>query len=444
MKPLSRRAMLRGALGTAISLPFLEAMVGRAWAGSFPKRFVVFYSPNGTVPDFFWPTGSGTSFQLSPILAPLAKHQQDLLVLGGIDMTSALAGPGDAHQKGTGQCLTCTELQEGDFAGDAGESAGWANNLSIDQHIANNIGADNTFRSLELGVAVQGSDVYSRISYSAPAQPLPPENSPYAAYDRLFSDALANPDDVARQKARRKAVLDSVRGDFDRLQSKLGASDREKLESHMVSLQTIRDRLDAPSLEFAGACEPLDQSEIVDPEVVANMATTGRLQMDLLAMALACDLTRVGSIMWGYSTADHVYDWVDSEITEGHHLLAHKGDEDTDKVAQNVEINTWFASQLAYFIQKLKEIPEGDGSVFDNTVILWTNEQSVGNNHDRTNMPYVLAGSAGGVLKTGQYIKQSSNVGHQRLMVTIMNALGVVGDEFGNPEYGTGPLTGLT
>ena len=444
MKPLSRRAMLRGAFGTAISLPFLEAMVGRAWAGSFPKRFIVFYTPNGTVPDFFWPTGSGTSFQLSPILAPLAKHQQDLLVLGGIDMTSALAGPGDAHQKGTGQCLTCTELQEGDFAGDAGESAGWADNLSIDQHIANNIGADNTFRSLELGVAVQGSDVYSRISYSAPAQPLPPENSPYAAYDRLFSDALANPDDVVREKARRKAVLDSVRGEFDRLQSKLGASDREKLESHMISLQTIRDRLDAPSLEFAGACQPLDQSEIVDPEVVANMATTGRLQMDLLAMALACDLTRVGSIMWGYSTADHVYDWVDSEITEGHHLLAHKGDEDTDKVAQNVEINTWFASQLAYLIDKLKAIPEGDGSVFDNTVILWTNEQSVGNNHDRTNMPYVLAGSAGGVLQTGQYIKQSSNVGHQRLMVTIMNALGVAGDEFGNPEYGTGPLTGLT
>jgi len=187
---------------------------------------------------------------------------------------------------------------------------------------------------------------------------LPPENSPYAAYDRLFSDALANPDDVTRAKARRKAVLDSVRGDFDRLQSKLGASDREKLESHMISLQTIRDRFDAPSLEFAGACQPLDQSEIVDPEVVANMATTGRLQMDLLAMALACDLTRVGSIMWGYSTADHVYDWVDSEITEGHHLLAHKGDEDTDKVAQNVEINTWFASQLAYFIE-LRSGPEG-------------------------------------------------------------------------------------
>jgi hypothetical protein len=303
---------------------------------------------------------------------------------------------------------------------------------------------DNTFKSIELGVAVQGSDVYSRISYSAPGQPIPPQNSPYAAYDRLFSDALANPDDVERLKARRKAVLDNVRGDFDRLQSKLGASDREKLESHMGSLQTIRDRLDAPSLQFAGQCQPLDQTEIVDPEAVANMATTGRLQMDLLAMALACDLTRVGSIMWGYSTADHVYDWVDSEITEGHHLLAHKGDEDTDKVAQNVAINTWFASQLAYLIDKLKDIPEGDGSVFDNTLILWTNEQSVGNNHDRTNMPYVLAGSAGGVLQTGQYLTQSSNVGHQRLMVTIMNALGVVGDEFGNPEYGTGPLTGLT
>ena len=153
MSPLNRRTLLRGAFGAAVSLPLLDAMSRSATAGPAvgPKRFVVFYTPNGTVPANFWPSATGRDFPLSPILEPLADHRDDLLVLGGVDMLSGLSGPGDAHQKGTGQCLTATELQEGDFPGDAGAQAGWADHISIDQHIANHISLDTPLRSLELG-----------------------------------------------------------------------------------------------------------------------------------------------------------------------------------------------------------------------------------------------------------------------------------------------------
>jgi hypothetical protein len=451
-KGLSRRAVLRGLGGTVIALPFLDAMVGigrraEAQALQFPKRFVIWYTPNGTVPKNFWPVrgASDSEFTLSPILEPLADHQADLLVLENIDLQASKDGPGDAHQKGTGTCLTGIQLQEGDFPGDAGESAGWAGGISIDQHIANHIGKDTTFRSLEFGVMVQGSSVRSRISYRGAGQPLPPENDPYTMYGRLFGDPSVSPEELALQKMRRQEVLQSVSGEYGRLKGKLGAEDRQKLEIHLEAVQSIQDRLAKSEIEFDGTiCKRYEQGMPVDVSRVSNMPDVAKLQMDLMAMAFACDVTRVASLMWTQSTAGHIYSWLGDEIREGHHSLAHKGDEDTQKVAQNTAINRWHAEQLAYFIQKLKEIPEGDGTVFDNTVILWTNEQARGNNHDRRNMPYVLAGSAGGHFRTGRFVSQTSETGHNKLLVSLMNAMGIDGDTFGNPDYGTGPVANLT
>lgn len=453
-KGLSRRAVLRGMGGTVIALPFLDAMTGigrRATAQTMqlPKRFVVWYTPNGTVPKNFWPersaSGSETDFSLSPILQPLEAHKDDLLILEGIDLLASLSGPGDAHQKGTGTCLTGIELEEGDFPGDAGESAGWAGGISIDQHIANFIGGETMFRSLEFGAMVQGSSVRSRISYRGAGQPLPPENNPYTMYLRLFGDPSVSPEELARRNTRRQAVLDAVAGQYQGLHGKLGGEDREKLDIHMQAVQSLEDRLAKSQVEFDGTiCKRYDQGEPIDTSRVSNMPEIARLQIDLMAMAFACDLTRVASLMWSQSTAGHVYSWLGDDIREGHHSLAHKGDEDTKKIEQNTRINNWYSEQLAYFIQKLKDIPEGDGTVFDNTVIFWTNEQAKGNNHSRANMPYVLAGSAGGYFRTGRYITQPSETGHNRLLVSLMNAMGVDEDTFGNPEYGTGPISGLT
>lgn len=445
--PLSRRAVLRGLGGTAIALPLLDAMRGHSASAKgleHPKRLIVMYTPNGTIPKNFWPEGNEDNFTLSPILTPLEAHKQDLLVLRGIDMLSSLSGPGDAHQKGTGQCLTATELLEGDFSGDAGQSAGWAGGISLDQLVAERIGGETAYASLELGVAVQGSTVHSRISYRGAGQPLPPENNPYNAYQRLFGDALGDPLEIARREERRRSVLDLVADQHRALRDQLGANDREKLENHLVAIEEIRERIEQTTISFEGSCQPLDQGEVVDPALVSNMPAIGRLQMDLLAMSMACDITRVGTLMWSQSRAGHVYSFIDPDIKEGHHSIAHKGDEDKPKVKQNTLINTWYSEQLAYLIDQLKAMPEGDGSVFDNTVIFWTNEQAKGNTHDRGDMPYLIAGSAGGYFKTGRYIVQSKETGHNRLLISLLNAMGIDVDEFGNPEYGKGPLSGLT
>jgi hypothetical protein len=180
-RALSRRTLLTGA-GAALGLPFLEAMRPATAAANAcietPKRLIVMYTPNGTVPASFWPSGAGTDFTLSPILEPLERHQRDLTIVGGCDILTGNRGPGDPHQRGTGACLTGRPLLEGAFSGDANEVAGWASGISLDQHAANGIGACTSLRSLEFGVMVEDPTVRGRISYAGAGKPLPPENSP--------------------------------------------------------------------------------------------------------------------------------------------------------------------------------------------------------------------------------------------------------------------------
>ena len=445
-RPLSRRALLRGLGGTALALPLLDAMRGSgayAQAAKPPKRLLVWYTPNGTVPSNFWPSGGERDFTLSPILSPLERHREQLLIVKGVDMLSALKGPGDAHQKGTGQCLTATELQEGHFSGDAGSSAGWANGPSVDQVVAQELGQSTRFPSVELGVLALGSTVKSRISYRGPGQPLPPENDPRRAYARLFGDPDADPAVVERENRKRRAVLDLVSSQYRRLKDKLGSDDRLKLDIHLASIADLKARLDKVQTQYGGACQPLDLSA-PDATRVSNLPEIGRLQMDLLTLAFACDLTRVSSLMWSYSAADYIYDWLGDDVRDGHHSLAHKGDHDSVKVEQNTRINAWYAEQFGYLLDKLQATPDGEGNLLDNTLVLWTNEQSKGNNHDRSGMPYVLAGSCGGHFETGRFVTQTSEVGHGRLLVSVLQAMGVETETFGNPEYGKGALPQLT
>lgn len=439
---IHRRALLRGAGGVALSLPLLEAMAGRGAAQDKPpKRVLIWYTPNGTVPANFWPEADA-DFLSSPILSveELSSHRDDLLLVKGVDMTSATTGPGDAHQKGTGQCLTAIALQEGAFSGDAGQSAGWAGGISVDQRIAQVIGGETRFPSLELGVLVSGASVKSRINYRGPGQPLPPESDPARAYRRLFGDPSVDAEAQEKAMARRRAVLDLVSGEYGALRRKLGQSDRNKVDIHLASIADIQARLQKVDVTFEGQCQPLDVGSL-DATRVANMPALGKLQMDLMALAFACDLTRVGTLMWTHSTADYVFDFVGDDIKDGHHSLAHKGDQDLPKVDQNTRINRWYMQQLGYLIAKLKSIPEGDGSVFDNTVIFCTNEQSKGNNHDRRGMPYLLAGSCGGQIQTGRLLDAGGAVPHNRLLVALLHSMGLQDDSFGDPAYAGTPLS---
>ncbi|MDC0672827.1 DUF1552 domain-containing protein [Nannocystis radixulma] len=445
---LSRRAMLKGAGGACLALPLLDIMGGCnadlaskpqqfRGSGGVPKRFVVFWTPNGTIMQHWRPSGSESSFTLPRILQPLDPHKQDIVVLDGVDEMSAYKGPGDAHQKGTGQSLTATELQEGDFPGDGGKSAGWADGISVDQAIADVVGDQTKFRSLEFGVYVYGANVGSRISYRGPAQPIPPENDPTAAFNRIFADLESDPEAQMRRIAERKIVLDAVAADYQRLVKKVGAADRIKLEAHLAAVRDIEMRLETGGT-IGGACEPPMLGEVADPLKVANIPKTGKLQMDLLAMALACDLTRVASIMWTNSATAKPFPWLN--IPEGHHELAHRGDGDLDAQEKLTVINTWYCEQFAYLIEKLKSIPEGDGTVLDNTLLIWVNEHQKGNDHDRHEIPYVVAGKAGGAVKTGRWLQVPGERAHNDLWSGCMNVMGIEAKTFGNPIYCQSPL----
>ncbi|MGK3964349.1 DUF1552 domain-containing protein [Sorangium sp. So ce118] len=439
---LDRRTFLRGAGGLAVALPFLEAMSGSASAVEFPKRFVVFFTGLGTVKQAWQPTGTETAFELGEILAPLSPHRDKLLVIEGVDMESAYNGPGDPHQQGIGQALTGTELQEGTlfpYACDPAALVGWGGGISVDQFLAARLGQRTKLSSLELGVQVQYANVSSRISYLGPGQPVPPEDDPRAVFDRLFNDLSADPADLERRRALRRRVLGSVMEDHGSLARQLGGEDRQKLEHHLEAVSEIEKRLDAPGL-LGGACAVPELGERLDVYANDSFPAIGRLQMDLLAMALACDLTRIASIQWSATQAGKVFTWLGQSDT--HHALSHSSPGHQAKQQQLVDIGRWQAEQLAYLLGKLDAVPEGAGTLLDNTIVLWCTDISVGQSHSRRDMPYVIAGRAGGALRTGRFLSYAGDP-HNNLLVALCNAMGVDVSTFGNPAYCTGPLPGL-
>lgn len=439
MKRLSRRTILRGAGGAAIALPFLEAMLPRrAQAATSPRRFIVMFSPNGTLPSWA-PTGSELSFTLSPILSPLAPHQADLVIVQGLLQQG---GGGDGHQNGIGGMLTGSPLNPGPFAGVGGPPAGWATGPSVDQRIAEALAAPTPFRSLELGVQVGAADDWGRMIYRAANQPLPPTDDPVAVYNTVFSDLHTDPVALAHQRTRNKSILDAVGAEYTRLSSQLGGSDKQRLEAHLTAVREIETRLTTNLVESNPAC--------ADPKVPAvaahnndSFATAGGIQMDLLTMALACDLTRVASLQWSRSVSQVRFTWLG--IADGHHDLSHRSDADSDAVTKLTQINTWYAQQLAGLIARLKATRDATGAtLFDNTLVLWCNELAKGNTHSRQDAPYVLAGTGGGPLVTGRYLNyEGQGLAHNNLLVSILNAMDIPDTTFGQASWCTGPLSGF-
>ncbi len=443
VKNLNRRAILRGLGGLAIGLPFLGAMDHSAKAASFPKRFVVMFSGLGQVKSAWTPTGTETDFAFGPVLEPLTPYKKRVMVLEGIDYESSHFGPGDPHQAGMAHALTGTEMQEGmlfPYACSPGKSVGWGGGISLDQYFADQIGQTTKFPSLEFGVQVQYADVSARISYRGPGQPVPPEDDPYQAFKRIFSELGADPDQVARLRAERKTVLDLVTDDYDRLTKRLGTSDRHKLDAHLQSIREIEKRLDAPGV-IGGACNAPALGLPVEPLENDNYPTITKCHLDLLAMSLICDLTRVASIQFAtVRQGGKVFSWLGQ--TEGHHSLSHSSLQDPLRQQMLVDIGNWHAQQLAYLCQVLDSVPEGDGTVLDNTVILWCTDIAQGQTHARRDMPLVIVGGGGGTLRTGRHLKYQG-AWHNDLLIALSHAMGVPVDTFGNPAYCKGPLAGI-
>ncbi len=441
MSALSRRALLRGAGGAALALPFLSAMLrpGRSVAqtAEIPKRFVVFFSGNGTIASRWRPSGSPTDFTLGEILAPLEPHKRDLVVLEGIDMLTArhASGGRNGHDIGMGHMLCARPLREGPSSfGEFGHLwDGSAGGISIDQEIANRLGEGYRFRSLELGVRTDiRQAIPTRMSWRAPFEPVLPIQEPGAAFDRLFGGEPPGTTSAERRRARRRLVVDRVRGDYERLTTRLGADDRRRVTAHLDAVREIERRIESTRVT---SCE------IPERRTASDDGDKGRIHLDLMALALGCELTPVASMQWwtgqGYGPVRQL------GIDRGHHDLSHDGDSNAESQDRIARINRWYAEQFAYLLDRMKAIDDGaGGTLLDHTVVLWVNELGKGNNHAYEDIPYVLAGGAGGAIRTGRWLRYDS-VGHGELFVAIQQALGIEATTFGHPDHCRGALPDL-
>jgi hypothetical protein len=442
-RPVSRRTLLKAASGAVLALPLLPSLRARAQEKVTPKRFVTMYTPNGVIHDGWWPTAvtSETEFELSSSHQPLSAYRDRLLILGGLEMKVALTGAGGPHQRGIGGLFTNMPLGEGAFVDGCGRTAGWATGISIDQAIANQIGTESPVGSLQLGVRATENDVQGRISYAGPGMPLPPLNTPLEVYKRVFegfSPPAPTPGQDAAKAllAQRKSVLDAVSSEFGALNNRLSAADRQTLDAHLTLVRDVERRL---SLGI-GDCAKPEVPPTLDGTSEVDMPQIAELELDLLALAFACDLTRVASFEISTALNRIRYPWANS-LGEGH-SLSHAGASDADAKAQLLARQAWHSSLIARLFDRLASMPEGEGTVLDSTLLFWGNEVSMGTTHTHDNMPFLVAGG-GWALRTGRYIKYNGE-SHADLLLALLNTMGVNVMTFGDPQHCTGPLSGLT
>jgi hypothetical protein len=435
---IGRRAFTSALGASFVAASFVEAARGapavqRAAKKVHPagagvaKRLVVFFTPNGTVHKYWRPMGSGENFSFirGGILEPLAAHAADLVICDGIDFAGF-----DNHAPGMAGMLT----------GNGGTGSA-TRGMSVDQYIATNLTAGTRFDSLEFGVQTSawGGQVQTRMSYASGGTFVTPEDRPRNAFTRMFGDVTGgNPTELDKLARRKRSILDVVKGDLADLYPRLGREEQIKLEQHLDALRKMEN-----GMTGGGTCTtPLSPGEL-DPYANDSFPAVGRAQMDLLVTALACGLTRVASIQWAHTVSPTVFRWLG--VTEGHHDLSHKDDSNVQGVADFVKAERWHAEQFAYLLTSLAAVPEpgGSGSMLDNTLVLWAKELADGRRHDGKSVPFILAGKAGGYLKTGRYLN-FGGAPHQKLLVSICQAMGLTNPTFGDPSHGTGPLDGLS
>lgn len=432
---------------TALAVPFIPLLDAHA-ASAPPKRIVFFFSSNGTIHESWLPKMNGSNLELSPILSPLEKLKSRILVIDGLSHKVIIEkSDRGGHSAGMNTALTGKNNK---IVDSAQPLHSLATGISLDQYLAGKIGGQTKLRSIECGIQVEPYyKAFASLSYRDALAPIMPENSPYRVFDRLFRTIPeTNAADQATTQANledRQRVLESASKQLETLRKRLPAADRLKMEAHIEAVREVGHSLTTGAGMASGrACQKPELGPPLDIEKNSNIPAIAKMQMDLLAMALACDLTRVATLQFGKAGSNHRFTWLGPEFASdpllnsfcqarGFHALAHR-ESDPESRAKLVRINTWYADQFAYFLNKLASIPEGGGSVLDQTVVVWVNELGSGGTHTHEKTPWVLGGNAGGFLKSGQLLSYPGEP-HNRLLLTLCHAMGVATDSFGDPDY---------
>jgi hypothetical protein len=426
----SRRRLLTGLGATAAALPLL-GRIPSAEAQDFPRRFVVFVSPNEPIEKKYWLPGP--SFSLTDVMEPLEPFKDKLVLLGDMKMhTRDKDGFGGGHV-GIGHLLT----------GEVNVPYGpenydfWAGGISVDQFIAGQLGVE----ALTLAARPGGANGNCRISYSGASAPVHPFEDPQKAFDQLLGGYTLPPDELAALRAQKKTVLDSVAKQLGGVHGKLGQADREKLERHLELVKELEG-----SLAGGGtlSCSPTSPTGGYDFQSNSDYPTTSRRHMDVLVQALACDVTRVATLQLGNSGASNLTPkWPDFgvDVSVDEHNVAHNYNsaQNATTIAQREAVERFYYAQFAYLLEQLDSVEEGEGTLLDNTVVLWA--KPIGRNHSGDQLLFMLAGSGGGSYSTGRYI-ELEDVPHNNLLVTCCHLMGLTDVEsFGDPELCTGAVS---
>lgn len=444
-------AALRGALG-AVSLPWLESLAsaaprarGRSTDPRPPIRLACLFFPNGVRADRWTPAwthdpASATppvgSFdlppELSPILSPLAPHRDDVIVLTNLWNRGSRGG--DGHYVKCSGFLTGTTIKK--TTGRDLDSGG----ISLDQLAARHASRQTPLRSLELSVDPVSAGVdtnvgYTRlygshISWSSPTTPVAREQEPRRAFERMFG----RPADPTADRS----VLDAGAADAERIAKRLPPAERARIEQYLQSVREVERRIEESTVQRPDDPALAASSAELDGRIAefnGDAPILVDLMLDLIALAFQADATRVGSLMFGRAVSNRSFAFLDG-VTGSHHEMSHH-ENDAEKLRQYEVISTWHVSRFARLIARLKDIPEGDGSLLDHSALLFGSGIRDGNSHHHKNLPIVLAGRAGGAFSTGRHVVAPEETPLCNLHLDLLLALGVPARTFGDS---TGPL----
>lgn len=434
---ITRRGLLGGAGAAALSLPFVSSLASRsvrAADGDVAKRMIVFFTPNEPIDRDHWlPQTSGTELTgLAPMMASLEPHMSQLLMIGDLEMkTREIETHGGGHV-GIGHLLTGrTNTPYGPANYDF-----WASGISVDQYIADALGCD----ALTLGARVGGSNGNCRISYRGNNQPVHPMERPDEAFAALFADASLPPDELAALRARRLSILDRVAGDLQGLEAQLPGEAADKLGVHLELVRDLETKLEN---DVAITCEPTEVLGGVDYKSNANFPLAARRQIDVMVQALGCGLTDVASLQLsntGGSDLTPLWPGEGLDINLDAHTIAHDYTQigNTGATQRRVQLETFFFEIFAYLLDQLAAVPEGDGSMLDHSLVVWT--KNLGYDHSGKKMLFMFAGGAGGAIEPGRFVSLPG-VSHNDLLVSMCNLMGLPDQTFGDPELCSGPLS---
>jgi hypothetical protein len=416
-------------------LPGMTRAAELAGGKSLPKRMAFVYVPNGANMADWTPKAVGSEYELPFILEPLKANQKELLVLSGLAHDKGRANGDGAGDHARASATFLTGCQPRKTAGKDIKAG-----VSVDQIAAEKIGDRTRLPSLELGtdktrLAGNCDSGYScaysfNISWKGEATPMPPEVDPRLVFDRLFGNGQPGEMDEARIKRDRyrKSVLDFALDDAKKLKAELGYTDRRKLDEYLTAVRELEQRIERAN-NFAAAPANFDRPKGVPRSYEEHL----RLQFDLLALAFQTDTTRISSFIMAHDGSNRQYPFIG--VRDGHHDLSHHGgdEEKKDKIAK---INRFHAAQFAYFLDKLKSIKEGDGTLLDHCLIVYGSGLGDGNRHNHDNLPVVLAGGGGGTVKTGRHVRFERETPMTNLFLSML-------DRVGAPTERLGDSTGL-